>query len=117
YLLDADQKILHTWSVPFEKIFPNFKVQPENRKIELPGYWRNATLLPGGDLLVIFEGLAIAKLDRDSHVLWAKQNGAHHDLEVLPDGSIIVLTRTAEVRNGKALLVDYLSYLGSDGSE
>ena len=117
YLLNAQEKIVHTWEMPFEKLFPDFKVQPEHEKIELPGFWRHATLLPNGELLVIFEGLALAKLDRDSHVLWAKQNGAHHDLEVQPDGGVLVLTRTAEVRDDKAILLDYLSYLKSDGTE
>ena len=37
------------------------------------------------------EGLV--KLDRNSNVLWRTHARAHHDLEVLPNGTIYVLTK------------------------
>lgn len=117
YLISADRKVLHEWEYEFEKIFPEYKVPPKNRKRDLTGYWRNVALLPNGDLLAIFEGLALIKLDKDSNLIWAKLNNAHHDLEVLPSGDIVVLTRQVEIHQDNAVLVDYISYLREDGTE
>ena len=46
-------------------------------------------------LLVIFEGVGIARLDRESQVVWARLNRAHHVLD--PEGEIYVLTRESRV--------------------
>ena len=117
YLIDASGSPLHSWSVPFEQAFPEQRVPARHRRRDLASYWRHATLLKDGSLLAIYEGLGLIKLDRQSHVQWARFNRAHHDLEVAPDGSMVVLTRQVERRSGAPVMVDYISYLSADGVE
>ena len=93
YLLDASGKVVHSWTVSFEQVFPNVAKSLSDDTLRYTQYWRHATLLPDGALLVIFEGLGLVKIDRNSHVVWAKQNKAHHDLKILPDGSLLVIAR------------------------
>ncbi|MFH1844898.1 MAG: arylsulfotransferase family protein, partial [bacterium] len=66
-------------------------------------------------------GEGIAKLDRDSNVLWASSIRAHHDLETLPDGSTYVLTRKAHIlprlHAEEPVLEDFITLLDPDGNE
>lgn len=59
------------------------------------------------------------KLDRDSNVIWANRNRAHHDLEVLDDGTIYVLTRKARVmpriHETEPILEDFIAELSPEG--
>lgn len=62
--------------------------------------WRRVHLYPNGDLLVIFSspfhtpyGFGMAKLDRDSRVVWNLSENAHHDVAVAPDGRIYFLNQ------------------------
>ena len=55
--------------------------------------WRRIQELPGGDLLVIHEGLCLMRLAPDSTIRWRAVPGAHHDLLVEEDEAW-VLDRT-----------------------
>jgi hypothetical protein len=116
-LVDSHGKELHRWRCEIERAFPAIQV-PEGDPYAY--FLRRAHLFENGDILAIFEGRGIVKLDRDSRILWAVANGAHHDLEIAPDGDIYVLTRDLHVvprvdpRN--AILEDFVTVLGSDGT-
>lgn len=116
-LMDMDGQVLHTWSYEFRKIWPDYPVS----RLKFTRYWRRAYLFENGDILAIFEGLGIIKLDRDSNLIWANPGRAHHDLEVMPDGDIYVLTREAHMmphlREDTPILEDFISVLGPDGTE
>lgn len=117
-LTDMDGRVLHRWSRGWQEIWPDFEPSPEHLK--LMGYYRRAHLYPNGDVLVIVQGVGIAKLDRDSKVLWAHDNRAHHDLAVTDDGDIYVLTAKAHVVPGlgpKPILEDFLTVLDPQGRE
>ena len=115
WLMDAQGNVLHRWHIDFESVWgvPEAEANPSRT------YWRRVALLPGGDLLAIHEGLGMLRVDRDSTVLWAHRNAAHHDLEVLPSGEILTLTRHARVvpriHPEKPVLEDFLCVLGPDG--
>jgi len=117
-LVDMQGQVLHRWKKDFLEVWPDFP--PE---LTTPGlqYWRRAHLFENGDLLAIHEGLGIVKLDRDSNVLWARANRAHHDLEVVSDGRIYVLTREAHVVSRvhptTPVLEDFIVVLDADGEE
>ena len=117
-LVDMQGRVLHRWSKDFLDVWPDF---PPEQSIPGLQYWRRAHLSENGDLLAIHEGLALVKLDRDSQVLWALDNRAHHDLEVQPDGRIFVLTREPHVveriHPRLPVLEDYVVVLGPDGEE
>lgn len=117
-LMDMDGRVLHTWQAALDTVFPDPKER--GKMPETTRFWRRARLLADGSVLAIFEGHSIVKLDRDSRVLWKNRCGAHHDLVVRPDGSLLVLTRAVEVLpefGQDPVLVDYVSWLDADGHE
>jgi hypothetical protein len=77
-LMDAAGRVLHEWTLSLAAVAPE---APEPKD-----WWRRAVLLPGGDLLAIFDYQALVRLDRDSQVLWAAVGGYHHDAFVDPEG-------------------------------
>jgi hypothetical protein len=72
-------------------------------------------------LLAIFGGLGMVKLDRDSQVIWALENRAHHDAHVARDGTILVLTRELRILERyhpeKPILEDFVVLLDPQGTE
>jgi hypothetical protein len=89
-LFDMQGRVAHRWHRSFDEVWPG-RSPIEGTRFHL--YWRRAKLLPGGDLLAIFDGLGLVRLDRDSNVVWAWDGAAHHDLCVTGDGAIYVLSR------------------------
>ncbi len=120
-LIDMDGRLLHRWRCRFDQAFPG-RTEAEglhdngNRK-----YWRRVRILPEGDLLVIFEGLGLVRLDHASQVRWAWAGGAHHDVDVTPDGRIVLLTREArldpELHPTEPVLEDFVVQFDADGRE
>lgn len=117
-LMDMDGRILHRWRRPFAEVFPEYPL-PRDAYGRL--CWRRVHALPNGDLLVIYEGLGMARLDRDSNVIWANPGKFHHDLEVLPGGEILSLAREAHlvphVSPDAPILEDFVVLLDSNGVE
>lgn len=115
-LMDMDGRVLHRWSYALHDAWPGL---PEGRVHE--NFWRRVHLYPNGDLLVLWEGLGILKLDADSNLVWKTQNHAHHDFEVLPDGSIYVLTRRSRMvprlHPERRILDDRVTRLDAEGRE
>jgi hypothetical protein len=105
-LMDMDGRVLHTWEAD------------ERRDCEL-SYFRRAHLLDDGSLLAIYECGGLIKLDRDSKLLWESVPGAHHDLDVLDDGTIYVLSREARlnpsVHQWRPVLEDDVVVLDAEG--
>jgi hypothetical protein len=91
-LVAMDGSPLHRWHFAWWGAAPaGSGADPLERA--LPEFWRHAHLCAGGELIALFDGLGIVKLDRNSQPLWKRELPVHHDLEVLPDGRIAVLTR------------------------
>lgn len=117
FLTDMDGRVLHRWAYPLRRLWPDlYEADPEVGKLE---YWRRAYLYPNGDLLAIYEGLGLVKLDRRSNMLWAHRGGIHHDLFVTDDGRIHVLNREGRVlprlRPGEPVLEDFVTVFSPDG--
>ena len=117
-LTDMDGQPIHTWHCEARRAWPDLasgQVQHGSRN-----YWRRVHLLPGGHVLAIFQGIGLIKLDQDSNLLWGVRNGAHHDLDVDPEGNIYLLTRKAhvnpEVHAENPILEDYITILDPDGN-
>lgn len=90
-LMDMNGRILHQWSYPFEKAFPD--EPPSKRKDNTQEYWRRGYLYPNGDVIVIHTNYGTLRLDKDSKPKWILKNKPHHHLTVTKDGKIYVLTR------------------------
>jgi hypothetical protein len=116
-LLDMNGRAHHRWGIEASAIWPDLKVDGE--KAEYRQYWRRAALLPGGDLLAIWEYIGMVRVDRSSRLKWAALNGAHHDVTVDEDGTIYVLTReeriVPEINPSVPILEDFVSILSADG--
>jgi len=118
-LMDMDGKVLHTWHADVHELWSPEELPP--RLLPFVQFWRRVRLLPNGELLAIFDGHSLVKLDKDSHVLWKSRCRAHHDLELLPNGDILVLTREAHLvptlDPAKPVLEDFVSLLDANGIE
>lgn len=114
-LMDMDGNVLHRWHRDYKDTYPNAKPLINTR------FWRRAHLFRNGDILAIHDGLAILKLDKASKLIWARSNGAHHDLDVAPNGDIYLLTRKAHmvprVNKKEPVLEDFITVLSSDGRD
>lgn len=118
-LMDMNGTVFHRWSRNFWDIWPEDKEAKASD--EGTQHWRRAHLFSNGDVLVICEGLGLAKLDAGSNVIWARRNGAHHDLDILPNGDIAVLAREARIieriDSRRPTLEDFVLILDSRGRE
>ena len=115
-LMDMDGRVLHEWRYDFLKAWPE---QIESTEIDGSEYWRWAYLLENGDVLAIFDGLGLIKVDRNSNLIWEHLGSEHHDLDVTDDGRIFVLTRRAHmierINERMPILEDFVTVLDSDG--
>ena len=115
-LIDMQGRCLHTWSHSFRDAWPDYPGSHVHKS-----FWRRTHLFDNGDLLCIFEGMGIIKIDKDSKLIWASPVQAHHDLQPMPDGTLWVLTREAHmlprIHERRPSLEDFLSLLDSEGRE
>ena len=115
-LMELNGEVTHQWSVRFNDVWSDF---PVDKKHHGRRYWRRAYLLPDGELLAIFQGLGLLKLDKNSKVLWKRANRAHHGLDIGPDGGIHLLTRLVRpVVDGEErvpVVEEFVTVLNADG--
>lgn len=131
-LLDVDGEPVHQWELDFEEVWPD---PPHVESVSARRiYWRSAHLYPNGDVLVQFYaagatpyGYGLAKVDRDSELLWSYPRNVHHDMYVAEDGTIYTIdqafrdTREDPVPGNEhldpELLEDFIVKLSPEGEE
>ncbi len=86
YLIDLKGNVLHEWTYQLKDIWPELVDQG------VTPFWENIYLYPNGDLLAIYNGGGMIKLDKDSNLLWSHRCRAHHDITVDDKGNIYTLT-------------------------
>jgi hypothetical protein len=96
-LMNMRRDLVHVWDASFSTIWPN----PPQAHARIDGSFVcvfGTHLYPNGDLLAVFHGLdrstngyGLAKLDRDSKVIWKYSANVHHDVDVSEDGTIYAL--------------------------
>lgn len=116
-LISPEGEIVHRWHFDPKRIWSDV---PEERSRAMD-HFRRAYVLPGGALLAIVEGVGVLKLGRDSDLLWARRNGAHHAADPQPDGRIFLLTRSAhvvpEIDPEQPILEDFVVVVDAEGRE
>ncbi len=116
FLMDMNGTILHSWKKAFVDLWPD----DYDSGASEADFWRKAHLFENGDVLGIFEGYGIVKLDKHSNVIWKAYRRAHHDLEIRPNGDIWVLTRHTKIIRKisptKPILDDYVAILDKNGN-
>jgi hypothetical protein len=88
FLVDLRGRVVQRWRYEFDRACPGRGAEPGDLGRT---WWRRVRLLPNGDLLAIFDYLAVIRLDRDSRLLWARCAGYHHDLVTDREGRILIL--------------------------
>jgi hypothetical protein len=93
-LVDMEGKTLHRWQKDFSAVWPNpvqIQYQATDDQIDYHGSW----LYPNGDILLNYTagnfpfGGGLAKLDKNSNVIWKVDSNAHHDIYVEKSGNIL----------------------------
>lgn len=114
FLIDMDGKPVHQWHLPFENIWPN-PTHIENPVPVKNIYVDNAYMYPNGDVLAIYYaagdtpyGYGLAKLDKDSKLVWKLDKRTHHDVYVADSGTIYVLSEN--IRKEPIAQLKHLNY-------
>jgi len=103
-LIGMDGRIVHSWSRPGAE------------------YWARAHVYANGEVLAVTsDPYRVIRLDRDSRLIWESRALAHHDCDVLDDGTICVAAREVAYRpgihDGAPLLDDHILILDDRGRE
>ena len=118
-LMDMDGNVVHEWRYPFLKAWPDR--HKENETLRGARFWFHAHLFENGDIIGVFNGLGLVKLDKDSNLLWKYTGGSHHDLHVGEDGLIYAISHRQKaderISRGTDILEDAVTVLDSAGNE
>ena len=119
-LMTRDGVVLHQWRYAYRDIWAaNKEAFLKPKKNGTTSCWRRAHLFPNGDILAIYEGHGLVKLDQNSRLMWSYAGKCHHDLHVDEDGRIWVLTREAGIvprlDASEPVLLDFFTVLSPGG--
>ena len=120
-LMDMRGNVLHEWNHSFLDAWRAGQGGELPKSSKGSGFWRRAYLFENGDVLAIFDGHAIIKVDKDSRLIWAQFGGFHHDLDVMEDGRIYVLLRepriVPRIHPDSPIIEEFIVVLDADGNE
>jgi hypothetical protein len=99
-LINMRGEVVHRWHVPFSTLWPD-PPHLYGPVQDSAVYFNDGHVYPNGDLVVVIEGpvdlrnssngYGLAKIDKDSHVLWKYPQKCHHDVDVGDDGKIYAI--------------------------
>jgi hypothetical protein len=117
FLVDMKGSVLHRWHYDYDRALPGHLGPSTSSGTE---HWRFAHVMPNGDLIAIYEGQGLIRLNRDSELLWSLPIGAHHRLTIADNGDIYVLTREvkqiAEINPIDPVLEDFVTVVSPEGT-
>lgn len=128
FLVNMRGEEVHRWTIPFSKVWSSPPHLRGPIKDEFVCFF-DCHLYPNGDLLAVFHGhenrlngYGLAKLDKDSKVIWNYPHHIHHDVDVGEDGTIYAIEQRIVSNMPQGLedvptpaLVDELVLLSPDG--
>ena len=112
-LVTHEGEVRHEWTIPWEDIAA--AGWPETAGGGVPMTLqtvspRSTHLYPNGDLLLVMHsrgrtpfGVALAKLDIDSKLIWTYNHWAHHDISLADDGRIYTLSHDVVTQGSPAI--------------
>jgi len=95
--MDMDGRVLHRWHKDYRVVWQGTPFVAQNLEQARALFWKRVHLYPNGDLVAMWEGTGLVKLDRNSKILWTYADPVHHDLDVDPEGNILVLLKRAHM--------------------
>jgi len=104
-LMDMDGRVLHRWRFRFADAFPGRRADQGSL------YFRRVALLPDGDLMAMYQGWGLIRIDRGSSLVWALPLEGFNDFHL--DGErILLLTKSArtipEINPNQPVLEDFV---------
>ena len=76
-------------------------------------------LLADGELLVLFQGSGLVRIDRDSKILWSRSAPAFNDFHIESDGGLLWLEKRPlhgpDGQPRETLLEDFLVQMAPEG--
>ncbi len=117
-LIDMEGSELHRWRYDFRDAFPDYLADKPTRTSM--AWWCWIHLFDNGDLLALYSGAGIVKVNARSELLWGHRIQAHHDLAVARDGSIYVLTKAnhmvPHVHETEPITEDFVTEISPNGA-
>jgi hypothetical protein len=130
-LINMRGDVVHRWNVPFSEMWsdpPHLRGPIDDATV----YFNDGHVYPNGDLVVVVEGpintknssngYGLAKLDKDSHIIWKYAEKCHHDVDVSDDGTIYTLANETLEKVPRGLgfiptpcMVDCIDIVSPDG--
>lgn len=99
FLISLDGTVVQSWALPFSAIYDRELSPVKEPMPDSFMHWNRTRLMSNGDLIVQFEtygdtpwGYGLARLDKDSNVIWRYLGQSHHDFDIAEDGRIYTLT-------------------------
>ncbi len=119
FLMAMNGTELHRWGFDFKDAFPDVEdIHTWYRQKHWRQFWRRVHLFNNGDLLALYEGNGIIKIDKDSNLIWATKGDFHHDFEVTGD-KIYALNRRLvtlpRINEKDPILEDFITLLSAEG--
>lgn len=91
-LLDMDGTVAHRWRVSPPEVWPDARhvdVVPDDWEASYHG----ALMTPEGDVFISVGGAGTVRLDRCSRVVWQVPRRTHHDIDLLPNGELLIASQ------------------------
>ena len=94
-LVDMEGRQVHEWTVPLTELG---EVSAKMSRLSIRQISAIPNVYPNGDMLMVVTakgatpwGMGLAKVDKDSKLLWFLDHPVHHDSDIGPDGTIYTL--------------------------
>ena len=108
-LHDTAGKVVHRWKMPAGLAW-EAEAGTLARAADEPMHWERCWLFPNGDLLALCcggsdvpYGFGVAKLDKDSKLLWRKSGSFHHDIEADEEGRVYLFEQSQQAKRSPEL--------------
>jgi hypothetical protein len=80
-LVDMDGAVRKIWTGDVAKAFPGLQLSSREDR-DAARFFRSVFLLPGGEVVAMFQGIGLVCLGPESQVRWSWQGPVHHDLQL-----------------------------------
>ena len=131
-LVDMDGKPVHTWHLPFKKVWAE-NIADRNR-LNIPPFFAYAQLYPNGEVMAIYHtkatkknplyGAGLVRMDKKSNVIWEYGANVHDAFYTAADGRIYTLVQTPNRDPVQGLhytvnppILDYIVIISPDGHQ
>ena len=89
-LLDMNGEIVHRWTLDPRELWPD-RIRESPAGILRDMNIHGAMMTPEGEVFLNVYALGTVKLDRCSRPVWSIARDTHHDLDVLPNGDLLIV--------------------------